>query len=101
MKIIKTEKELLEYMDKDEPMPAHVMVTGGYGDLQYECSCGHSHGVNLVIKIACYKPVKFMFKCSEGFYTLVRIKGIFSQKAESEWGCDGTLFNNYVSKRGL
>jgi len=101
MKIIKTEQELLEYMNKDEPMPPHVMVTGGYGDLQYECSCGHSHGVNLVIKIACYKPVKFMFKCSEGFYTLVRIKGIFSQKAESEWGCDGTLFNNYVSKRGL
>ena len=101
MKIIKTEKELLEYMDKDKPMPSHVMVTGGYGDLQYECSCGQSHGVNTVVKIACYRPIKFMFKCSKGFYTLVRIKGIFSQTAESEWGCDGTLLNNFVSKRGL
>jgi hypothetical protein len=101
MKIITTEKELLEYMDKDKPMPPSVMVTGGYGDLRYDCSCGQSHGVNTVVKIACYRPIKFMFKCSKGFYTLVRIKGILSQKAESEWGCDGTLLNNYVSKRGL
>jgi hypothetical protein len=101
MKIITTEEELLEYMDKDKPMPPHVLVTGGYGNLQYECSCGNSHGVNSVQKIACYRPVKFMFKCNEGFYTLVRIKGIFSQTAVSEWGCDGFLFSNYVNKRGL
>ena len=33
-------------IQEDQPMPASVMSTGGYGDLHFECGCGNRHIVN-------------------------------------------------------
>ncbi len=60
MKVIKNEKEYIEAMQEDTPMPPSVMSTGGYGDLSFECGCGETHGVNdpAILQIASFKPVK-------------------------------------------
>ena len=42
MKEIKNEKELMEAMQEDAPMPPSVMSTGGYGNLGFDCGCGKS-----------------------------------------------------------
>ena len=102
MKKIKTEKELTEMMMQDPPMPPSVMDTTGYGNLGFECGCGNFHGVNEsgIQQIACYRPVKILFKC-DTHYTKVRIKGIFKQTCISEWTCKNTLLSKIVKSKGL
>ena len=100
--IIKTESALSAAFKQDPLMPPHVILTEGYGNLGYDCGCGKAHGVNdpSIKKIACARPVKVLLKC-KSFYTMVRIKGIFSQTAISEWACPIKLVDNVVTKRGL
>ena len=102
MKVIKNEKEYIEAMQEDAPMPPSVMSTGGYGDLSFECGCGETHGVNdpAILQIASFKPVKILFKCKT-FYTKVRIKGIFKQTCISEWACSIKLVSSITKKLNL
>ena len=102
MKKIKTEKELTEMMMQDPPMPPSVMDTTGYGNLGFECGCGNFHGVNEsgIQQIACYRPVKILFKC-DTHYTKVRIKGIFKQTCISEWTCKNTFLAKIVKSKCL
>ena len=102
MRVLKTEKEYLEAMQEEQPMPASVMKTGGYFDLAFECGCGATHGVNSsdVQQIASFRPVKILFKCKT-HYTKVRIKGIFKQTCISEWTCKNSLPAAIAKKAGL
>ena len=102
MKFIENEDEYLTAIQEDQPMPASVMSTGGYSDLDFECGCGSRHGVNSheVQQIASFRPVKILFKCKT-HYTKVRIKGIFSQSCVSEWTCKNSLTADIVKKKGL
>ena len=102
MRELKSEKEVLESMQEDAPMPASVMSTGGYGNLGFDCGCGDIHGVNSldVQQIASFRPVKILFKC-QTHYTKVRIKGIFKQTCVSEWTCKNSLFSKMANDRKL
>ena len=102
MIIIKNQEEFLKVMSEDNPMPASVMSTGGYGNLGFECGCGQTHRVNdpYIQKIASFRPVKILFKCAT-HYTKVRIKGIFSQTYISEWTCKNSLLSDIVKKNDL
>ena len=102
MKIIETVDGVMEEMRKDQPMPPHVMKTEGYSDLEFECGCGMSHGVNdpSVEKIASFRPIKILFKC-KSHYTKVRIKGVFSQTCISEWTCQNKLLRSFVEEKNL
>ncbi len=102
MKEIKNEKELMEAMQEDAPMPPSVMSTGGYGNLGFDCGCGEIHCVNGydVQQIASFRPVKILFKCKT-HYTKVRIKGIFKQTCVSEWTCKNSLLSKITKDKGL
>ena len=49
MREIKNEKELMEAMQEDAPMPPSVMSTNGYGNLGFDCGCGETHGVMVMM----------------------------------------------------
>tara|TARA_B100000787_G_C16084821_1_gene246158 strand:+ start:382 stop:690 length:309 start_codon:yes stop_codon:yes gene_type:complete len=102
MRILENEAQYFEALAEDQPMPASVMSTSGYGNLDFECGCGNRHRVNGhdVKQIASFRPVKILFKCST-HYTKVRIKGIFSQTCVSEWACKNSLSDNIAKDKGL
>jgi hypothetical protein len=102
MKIIETEEEFRKIITEETPMPASIMSTSGYGNLVFECGCGQTHRVNdpYIQKIASFRPVKILFKCST-HYTKVRIKGIFSQTCISEWTCKNSIPADIVNKNNL
>ena len=103
MEIFTTHDEVKEKFHEDQLMPPHVFNLSGYGELMFDCACGDMHGVNGhdVQHIASVRPVKAMLKCSNNFYTMVRIKGIFKQTAISEYGYDAKLVDDFVKEKGL
>lgn len=72
--------------------PISAFNLAGYGNLYFECGCGTKHLVNHgAVAIMAAHPVSVLFRCINGFYSMVRIKGLFSQKAITEWYCEASL----------
>ena len=93
MRIIKTEKEYIEALMEQQPMPPSVMKTGGYLDLSFECGCGKTHKYNNI-----YTP-PFMDNHGNGqmclmvkeckYLNAVELKGTFNiDRMENLFSCE-------------
>ena len=94
MEEIKDLKSLEETVDK-ENWSSYGAASPTYGALTFECGCGNEHVLEETTHVTCAFPVKFLFQCSNGITTLVRVKGIFKQKSYSEWFCKSSLFDKF------
>jgi len=86
MRELSNNEEFSFELHKEKIIPPEKISTKGYGNLQFECGCGELHGVNdhEIEILACYFPVKILFKCSS-HYTKVHLKGFFKRKCLSLW----------------
>tara|TARA_B100000953_G_scaffold285702_1_gene266557 strand:+ start:165 stop:500 length:336 start_codon:yes stop_codon:yes gene_type:complete len=94
MKIIEDVEELIDsytgdmWFDKE----TNTYSSSDYKHLYYDCGCGEPHVLRDTEYNLIARPVKFIFECSNGYMTAVRVKGILFQKSIELWSCKADLF---------
>jgi hypothetical protein len=84
-----------EISDIKRVLPASHLNLQGYFGLAYQCGCKDAHlvnGMDGARPIFTTFPVKFLFKCPNGYVTFVHIKCLFTTKAASIWSCKEKLY---------
>ena len=84
--------QLNMHLHKKKIGPISAFDLSGYGNLYFECGCGQKHLVNHgAVAIMAAHPVSILYRCLNSFYSMVCIKGWFSQTAFTEWYCEAKL----------
>jgi hypothetical protein len=92
--------KILPYANLRAPLKIHSL---NYPTTSYKCGCSKKEHIladpsNVLFANASKKifTVIFVIKCRNDFYSLVTIKGIFKQKAETAWTVSKKIMNDYL-----
>ncbi len=94
MKVISSAAELEK--EVQSVLPPKRFSLNYKDSVVYDCGCGEAHAVNSatlrpsmfgtsITVLGTGFPVKFLFQCSRGYMTFVKMKGVFNPRAETIW----------------